>query len=290
VILKALEASMEATQGHWPDPWNPHPDVPAGTSDERPTFTQRRADALATIAESFLKHGPEALTGGERQQIIVHVDEATLRNRASGRCEIEDGPSIAAETARRLACDASVVEIVEDERGDPLDIGRRTRTIPPAIRRALQSRDRGCRFPGCPNQRYVDGHHIRHWINGGETKLSNLVTLCHFHHRQVHEGGIRIDILDDGALRFAKPGGVTFEAPLLCGTAEELIEAHEALEIDDHTAATRWQGERIDYSIAIEGLLYRAARARGVPAGTRAWVASSAPTQTWLQPARLATD
>src|SRR3954471_6152138 len=84
---------------------------------------------------------------------------------------------------------------------------RRSTTIPPAIRRALFARDKdGCRFPGCPNRHYVDGHHIKHWANGGETRLSNLVLLCRFHHRQVHEGGVEVQVLDDGALRFVVKG------------------------------------------------------------------------------------
>ncbi len=149
----------------------------------------RRADALVVIAESFLGHGAEALKGGDRHQIVIHVDEATLKQREAGTCEFEDGPATAVETARRLACDASTVQITEDDQGEPLNVGRKTRTIPPALRRALKSRDQGCVFPGCTHKRYVDGHHIEHWADGGETKLSNLVSLCRFHHRAVHEGG-----------------------------------------------------------------------------------------------------
>lgn len=118
---------------------------------------------MARIAESFLAHGAEALSSGDRYQAIVHVDAQTLRDGCAGRCEHEDGPALSAETARRLSCDSSLVYIVEDEDGEPLNVGRKTRTIAPPIRRALQSRDRGCRFPGCPNKHYVDGHHIRHW-------------------------------------------------------------------------------------------------------------------------------
>jgi hypothetical protein len=167
----------------------------------------RRADALMVIVESFLAQGLAALKGGDRHQIVVHIDEATLKRREAGACEFEDGPSTAIETARRLACDASKVEITEDEHGDPLNVGRKTRTIPPALRRALRSRDQGCVFPGCTHKRYVDGHHIEHWADGGETKLSNLVSLCRFHHRAVHEGGIRIERCDDGAWRFLMKSG-----------------------------------------------------------------------------------
>jgi len=115
----------------------------------------RRADVLAVIAESFLKHGIEALSGGERHQIVVHVEASVLRDEASGCCGLEHGPSLPAETARRLACDASIVRLVENEKGEPLNVGRSTRTIPTALRRALNARDRGCRFPGCPNTRYL---------------------------------------------------------------------------------------------------------------------------------------
>ena len=127
--------------------------------------------------------------------------------RTAGCCEIEDGPSIAAETARRLACDASVVALIENDDGEPLNVGRKTRTISAPLRRMLNARDKGCRFPGCANSRYVDAHHIEHWANGGETKPSNLVSLCRFHHRAVHEGGVQIQVLDDGALRFVKLDG-----------------------------------------------------------------------------------
>lgn len=266
LLLKALDAAVEKI---------PAADVPAETSDERPRWGARRADALGVLAESFLKSGAEALNGGERTQIVVHVDAATLRDRTAGRCELEDGPSLAAETARRLACDASVVTLIEDEQGEPLNIGRKTRSIPPAIRRALNARDRGCRFPGCTQTCYVDGHHIQHWADGGETRLSNLLTLCRFHHRQVHEGRVVIQILDDGAVRFVRPNGQSFDGvasghtpPL--GDWTQLVAAHRLLGLraDRKTAATRWLGESMDYTIAIDSLLKKARRARDVPAGT----------------------
>ncbi len=280
LVLKALEAAVREL------PLPPHPlhceaglhvsaeTLPRDLSGEVPTMSARRADALALLAESYLKHGAEALNGGERHQIVVHVDQCTLNDRSTGRCEIEDGPAIPVETARRLACDASVVEIVEDARGEPLDVGRRTRSIPPALRRALKSRDEGCVFPGCTHQKYVDGHHIRHWAEGGETKLSNLVSLCRFHHRAVHEGGIRIERLDDGAWRFIRRSGDALES---CapghsrppGDWRQLLAEHErrGLRIDAQTAATHWRGERMDYGMAIDSLLMRARREQDVPAG-----------------------
>jgi Domain of unknown function (DUF222) len=249
--------------------------VPAG-SDERPSCIAARADALGRVAESFLQHGAEALSSGDRQQIVVHVDAETLRDTSAGRCELEDGPSLAAETVRRLACDASIVAILENERGEPLNVGRKTRSVPPALRRALNARDRGCRFPGCPNARYVDAHHIHHWARGGETKLSNLVQLCRFHHRQVHEGRVVIQTLDDGALRFLKPDGRSFDSvapehtrPLSDWQQLPAVHEKQGIRIDKSTAATRWRGETMDYGLAIEVLLQHARRGRNVSAETR---------------------
>ncbi len=163
------------------------------------------AEALVDIADTALS--AKAPTSGDRHQVIVHVDHETLAgDDGEGQCALEDGPALAPETARRLACDASVVTISE-RGGEPVRIGRKTRTIPPAVRRALRARDRGCRFPGCENHRWVDAHHVHHWARGGPTSLSNLVLLCRRHHRMLHEGGYRVD----ERLRFFDPWG--FEIP-----------------------------------------------------------------------------
>src|SRR6185436_11188995 len=179
MIMKALDVAVEGLPVYQ--------DVPAGTSREVVPFSARRADALARIAESYLAHDVLESPGTDRQQIVVHVAAETLRNRAAGCCEIEHGPSIAAESARRFSCDASVVALIEDADGEPLNVGRKLRTVSAPLRRLLTARDKGCRFPGCCNSRYIDMHHIKHWANGGETKPSNLLSLCRFHHRAVHE-------------------------------------------------------------------------------------------------------
>jgi hypothetical protein len=284
LVIQALDAALEE-----PAQWNERPsvvgaggtqqldqlpadsDVSAETSDDPPSA--RRADALGRLAESFLKHGPAVLNGGERHQIVVHVDTQTLREGVPGRCELEDGPSLAAETARRLACDASVVSIVENEQGEPLNVGRKSRTIPLAIRRALKARDRGCRFPGCSNTRYVDAHHIHHWAQGGETRLSNLASLCRFHHRQVHEGRVVIQSLDDGALRFLKPDGQSVDStapdhirPLSDWRQLSAIHRQQGIHINEGTASTLWRGESMDFGLAVEVLLQYAKRGRNVSA------------------------
>ena len=250
--------ALQAAQDSLPIPKN----VPAGTfseSEDLQRSRERRVEALATLAESFLATGPKDLSGADRHQIVVHVDEETFRHRCAGRCELEQGPSIAAETTRRLSCDASVVRIVEDGKGEPLDVGRRTRTIPPPIRRALAHRDRGCRFPGCCFKRYVDGHHVQHWADGGETKLGNLVTLCRFHHRLVHEGQVEIQTLDDGAFRFVKPDGQTFDSPLPAGDWATLLAAHDTadIRITPTTAVTPWTGGALDLELAVDALMQK---------------------------------
>jgi hypothetical protein len=264
----SFKKALEAAEDSLPIPKN----VPAGTSSEElHRCRKRRVEALAVMAESFLASGPQDLSGGDRQQIVVHVDAETLKHSHAGRCELEHGPSIAAETARRLSCDASLVAILENEQGEPLNVGRKTRTIPPAIRRALNSRDRGCRFPGCTHTRYVDGHHVRHWAQGGETKLGNLVTLCRFHHRQVHEGQVVVQVLDDGAFRFIRPDGKSFESPApRPADWANLVAAHElhGIRVTPRTAITGWTGEALDYPRAIDWLLQNEGRKKNVSAET----------------------
>jgi hypothetical protein len=264
LFVRALQAAVDSL---------PIPkDVSAETSpDDLHRSRKRRVEALATMAESFLATGPRDLSGSDRQQIVVHVDAETLKHGHAGRCELAQGPSMAAETARRLACDASVVTILENEKGEPLNVGRKTRTIPPGIRRALNARDQGCRFPGCTFKRYVDGHHVKHWADGGETKISNLVTLCRFHHRLVHEGKVVVHTLDDGAFRFVNPRGERFESPTPQAIDwAELAATHaeRKIAIDPQTAVTRWTGEALDLGLAVEALMQRARREKNVSAET----------------------
>jgi hypothetical protein len=264
-----FKKALEAAEDSLPVPKN----VPAGTffdtvsTDDLRRPRVRRVQALATMAESFLASGPQELSGGERQQIVVHVDAETLKHGHAGRCELEHGPAIAAETARRLSCDASLIAIIENSKGEPLNVGRKTRTIPPAIRRALNARDKGCRFPGCSFKRNVDGHHVQHWAQGGETKLTNLVTLCRFHHRLVHEGQVVIQTLDDGAFRFVKPDGRVFDSPAPSATDwTALVAAHDSAEIriTPDAAVTGWTGEALDYDLAVGCLMERANACRRI--------------------------
>jgi hypothetical protein len=161
----------------------PHP------GDTR-TPTQRRADALVELARHVLNRRDAPSSGGERPHLNVQVDLAMLEGRAGTQgAELDWGGVVGGETARRLACDAGVSRIITDGAGEPLDVGRRTRTIPSALRRAVIARDRHCVAPGCDRPPgWCDVHHRRHWIDGGETALRNLELRCHLHHRDEHEG------------------------------------------------------------------------------------------------------
>ncbi len=184
--------------------------APAAPRRFQPTPEQLRVthlDALVAMADLALARAPGERSGGERAQVVVHVDAAVLAGDEGGRCELEEGPAISPETARRIACDASLVTLLERE-GETLSVGRKTRSVSGALRRALQARDRGCRFPGCENTRFLDAHHVQHWAKGGETRLDNLILLCRPHHRYLHEEGCRLERLEDGSVRFRNRYGV----------------------------------------------------------------------------------
>jgi hypothetical protein len=156
---------------------------------DREPVTARCADALVRVAARALgHHGPDSTA--DRYQVQVHIE----RDRVQGvpAAVLEQGPVLGDSVAARLCCDGSLVPILQDAHGEPLRIGRKRRVVNPALKRALKARDRGCRFPGCDEVRFVDAHHIRHWAHGGATSLENLVLLCSRHHTFVHEGGYTV--------------------------------------------------------------------------------------------------
>ncbi len=226
VLMRAIEAASDALYRKEDE------------ADEREA-QQRRADALGLMAERALAAGfgegaPISGSRAERTQVMLHVDADTLSETGEpGMSELEDGTRVCAETARRIACDTGVVQVTVDKRGtrrcyrgsrrryrgnvgateraeglrtNVLDAGLRKRTVPPALRRALEVRDRGCRYPGC-GLRFTDAHHIQHWADGGETSLRNLVLLCRRHHRAVHEGGMRVCMDRNQKVVFLTPRG-----------------------------------------------------------------------------------
>jgi hypothetical protein len=242
MLIEALEAARSALaeQRRRDGSAEPPKDSPAGGSAEplRPSNAECLA-AVAELAHSRPPSGFNGVSGGERYQLMVHVDAETLATDQPGTCHLARGPGIAVETVRRLACDGSVVPVVDLD-GAPIAVGRQKRTIPPATRRALISRDERCQFPGCERHRYVDGHHIRHWAHGGATTLENLVLLCRHHHRLIHEGGFSVERVG-ARLRWTAPDGEELSAstripspwpryrprrqragPLLTGTGEKM--------------------------------------------------------------------
>jgi hypothetical protein len=240
LLLRALDAARDARrlQGRGYEA--------RGSAEPRPARQASNAEALVALAEAALTHPEGSRPGGERYQIVVHADEAALCHDGEGGCELEDGSALAPETARRLACDSSLVRD-----------GRKTRTIAPALRRALRMRDGGCRFPGCENRRFLDAHHVHHWARGGPTTLANLVLLCRHHHRLVHEGGWHVDRRG----RFYDPRGRPLPAVprLPRGQPNELLEHNHHLGIDARRCEPGL-GDRMDLARAVHALLSRSSR------------------------------
>jgi hypothetical protein len=242
VLLRAIEAAADAlyredraeregTAGG-ATAQNGTPPGSGGCSTEHPSPRQRRrqaarrrADAMGLLAERALAAGfggggdeageededdgdaPISGTRAERYQAFLFVDADTLREEGEpGRSELEDGTRVAPASARRLACDVAAVHMNRGADGSVLDVGRRTRTVPPALRRALEVRDRGCRFPGC-GLRFTDAHHVTHWADGGETSLENTLLLCRRHHRLVHEEGWTVEWWGKTRAVFTDPRG-----------------------------------------------------------------------------------
>jgi hypothetical protein len=256
LLLRALEAARESLyqRRHQQEP-----------DAEQPTREQQQADALALLAETALHHGMDPGAPGERYQVVVHVDAAVLADAAQpGHSVLEDGLRVPAGTSQRLACDATRVVMRHDADGLVTEVGARTRTIPPALRRALHHRDSGCRFPGC-GVRVGQAHHIRHWAQGGPTKLSNLTLLCRRHHRAVHEEGYQVERQPDGALAFRWPDGrIIPDVPLPPAVPTDPVTAlrarHEqnGLVLHPQTAIPDWRGEPFDLGYAIDVLHPRA--------------------------------
>ena len=194
----------------------------------------------------------------------MHVDAGALSGEEpGGRCELEDGSPLALQTVRRLACDASLVQLLERD-GQPLAIGRKTRTIPPALRRALHARDRGCRFPGCGSRRFLDAHHIEHWADGGATELDNLVHLCGHHHRLLHEGGYRITTTAGGRILFHRRDGRPIPA---CPRRSRARPAAMLPGTRRPDACVPLSHDRLDLGYGVEALLTFAPIATGEPPG-----------------------
>lgn len=220
-----------------------------GSAEPPPPRRATNADALVDMAASSLSTAANA-QHGDRHQVVVHVDMATLSRDGDGACALDDQVAIAPETARRLACDASVIELLERD-GEPLAVGRKTRKVPSRLRRALEHRDRTCTFPGCNNRRFLDAHHLEHWARGGSTDRENLALLCRPHHQLVHEGGFSVERLSSGELLFRQPDGSSIPgAPSLPSGDPDSLPRHSG-------ELLAGSAEKLDLHWAVAGLAER---------------------------------
>jgi hypothetical protein len=198
-LLTALKAVLDAESRK------------GGAGDDR-SPAQRRADALGEICRQWLDSGERPSVAGERPHVTVTVDADSIRDGSGDTSELDHAGPVPPGLARRLACDASIRRVVMAGVSEPLDVGRRTPVIPPAMRRAVIVRDRRCRFPGCDRPHtWCDAHHVVHWAEGGPTALPNLVLLCRRHHRMIHEaGGFGLELFE-GRPVFKRPDGSLLE-------------------------------------------------------------------------------
>jgi 5-methylcytosine-specific restriction endonuclease McrA len=285
VLQKALEAAGDQLFEEQQNvPGDVAGEIDRNTPLDRTTpepISQKRADELARVVEGFLagalgNQPGRDQSGGDKYMVNIHTNIETLKEDGSGaEAELEDRCHIPAETSRRLACDCSIVHWHENEQGDPLNIGRKTRSIPPAIRRALKRRDQGCCFPGCTCRRFVDAHHIQHWADGGETSMANLVLLCRVHHRLVHEAGYGVRFEAGEGAVFSLPDGKTIpQGPDTRSRGKEVRPGYpgreaglghvltlqasnrkNGLKITPGTAIPQWHGEQMDHGVAVDMLL-----------------------------------
>jgi hypothetical protein len=263
VLLRALEAGVEALYG----PFRGQPSGAPQEATEDASAEQRRADALGLVAESALAAGLDPGSRGNRYQVVVHVDaEVLAAGDEGGSSWLADGTHVSAETSRRLACDSARVVMRHAADGRVLDVGRRTRAISPGLRRALEHRDGGCRFPGC-GRRWCDAHHVEAWADGGATSLGNTVLLCRRHHRAVHEEGFSMELAPDGEARFYRPDGRPLPAapalPAMPVSAGEPVTALVArlaghgVDVDAGATLPDWWGGPVDYAWEIDWLRSR---------------------------------
>jgi hypothetical protein len=181
------------------------------SQDDLRSPAQRRADAPGEICRQWLDMADRPTVAGERPHLTVTIGAEALQSTSARLSELDHVGPVDPEAARRLACDASVMRVVMAGRSVPLDVGRRTAVVPPAIRRAVIVRHRTCRFPGCDHPHaWCDAHHVVHWADGGTTALPNLVLMCRRHHRMVHQGGFRMELLE-GRPSFKRPDGSMLE-------------------------------------------------------------------------------
>jgi Domain of unknown function (DUF222)/HNH endonuclease len=271
VLLKALRAAAGDLE-------HPHDDAEPDVSAETPADGKAQvetssslAGALVAISEAFLAGKVATADNPDVYQVIVHAGTDVMAGGQAGvsaetpaapeavpgdpadpaRCHVEDGPAISAGTARMLACTATLSWMLHDHDGTLLDVGRRRRRPTAALRRAARERDKcRCRFPGCESRR-VDLHHIQYWSNGGRTRLTNLISLCKYHHKLVHDRGYLIEAGSGSAFAFYRPDGAAIPASPALPPPDGTIEGCHDADITPGTIIPPWYGERLDLDHAI---------------------------------------
>jgi hypothetical protein len=243
LFLKALEAAQQELCADARGEGGP-----AGPVHRLESATN--VDALHLIAETFLAHGAASRDGSDRYLMMINVDDdVLLHDDPTGVCEFDGGPSLAPETARRLACDAATVAIIRGKDGRVIGASSKTRTISRRVRRMLHARDKGCRFPGCGSRRFVDAHHVRHRAHGGSNELDNLLELCWFHHRLVHEGGWKLRLDGAGEVVVTNPAGNV--VPTMRGSRGATAgivdrNTRAGIAVEPTTITPRWYGDPLD--------------------------------------------
>ncbi|WP_147258315.1 HNH endonuclease signature motif containing protein [Pseudonocardia hierapolitana] len=264
-LVAAIEAQVPPrTPINHPVPPAPD-DLEARAREQEPgpaadRVAARRADALLTLVNGHTHSdegsGPVVERG--KAQVIVHLDATT------GTARLDDGPEVAYSTAERLACDARVQVLLNDRTSNRMYLGRNRRLATPAQIAALTVRDGdGCQFPGCTHTRHLHAHHVIPWWSGGRTDIDNLILICSFHHRLIHDHGYRIH-RPAGRWEFRRPDGTPIPAipTPLTGNTESLIEMHTRarLQIDHTTLTPDWYGDRLDPEPILDALLPRRIR------------------------------
>jgi len=239
LVLATLDARVEAA-------WRAG--RPADDDTPAPNLAARRADALVDVSTERLADGPHPVVRGEHIEVRVIVDAHILDGTAEGGiCAIDGVGPVPRTTVERLLCDCKVSYATLRPDG-ALDVGRTQRTPNRRQRRALEFRDKGCRFYGCPNRRYVQAHHVVLWDHGGPTDLDNLILLCPEHHRLFHEGGYTIDALGNGQFTFRQADGRVIEPPPLHARPDATPPAPGDPRAQD-------AGHRYDLGLTIDALL-----------------------------------
>jgi hypothetical protein len=220
-----------------------------------------RADALAAIAREVVEPAETAAIPRPTTPVELVISLGPDLLSPTWSANLDDGSTVPAGTLRRLACDCALVLVSTDAAGNALDVGRRTRTISPALRRALWRRDAGCRFPGCTNKRFLDAHHFESWLAGGPTSLANTGLCCRAHHRLLHEAGWTV-FWRGTDLVFRDPTGRELVSvpprpaiPPDPATTLATDAAARGHEVDSDTSRSRWDGDPIDYVACVEALL-----------------------------------